>query len=206
MPTITIFRHKNQVCAQRPLLTILQQIKRGMYKEIVQDLREQKLLELKDLDEYLLDHLPAFTPSGKFEGGRDLDSLMDYSQYIWLEVAGLDQDLLASIKMDIARIPFTYACFINQLGEGLVVLVKVKTPALLHTGAFACINQFYRQRLALDTTLSGQHIGDLCPYSYDPDIYINPDAALFPVKLQPTGTPPSLSGVSSVMAMAMVMG
>jgi hypothetical protein len=69
-----------------------EQIPSGKYKPHIDDLRE--LVRLGNKDEYndIKRTLPAFTPSGLFEGGMKLENLKEYSGCIVLDIDNLSLD------------------------------------------------------------------------------------------------------------------
>ena len=64
MPVVTVFRRKVSISAQKPLSTILKQIKNGMYQFMVESLRLAIAKERKNRADYIQGLIPGFTPSG----------------------------------------------------------------------------------------------------------------------------------------------
>ena len=93
-----MFKNFNQVEDNLDLSVILEQIRSGKFKPRVEYLRE--LIRQGKIDEYndKKRSLPAFTPSGIFEGGRKLKNLKEYSGCLILDIDHLDQDQIASAK------------------------------------------------------------------------------------------------------------
>ena len=85
---VTLFKNFNEVVEHKTIPTILEEIKNGKYKPGIIYLRKS-LLEMKE-EAYnkAKKSLPAFTPSGKFVGGRKLEFLTEYSKFIILDAAG----------------------------------------------------------------------------------------------------------------------
>lgn len=60
------------------------------------------------------------------------------------------------------------------------MLVKVETPKENHLTAFNQVKLCYEKTLALHADPSGKDVTRLCFFSYDPDLYLNPESKIFP--------------------------
>jgi len=183
---VSIFRNFNQVVENLDISVILEQIRSGKYKPRILALRE--LLRQGKTDEYndAKRSLPAFTPSGLFEGGRKLEYLKEYSGLIILDIDKLTQDQLCATRTRVEEIPNTHACFISPSGNGLKILVKVFSRPVYHKVVFNQVKSFYEEQLRnknQDSTVqidpSGKDITRLCFVSWDEMLYLNPSAAIF---------------------------
>ncbi|NCA76150.1 MAG: virulence-associated E family protein [Alphaproteobacteria bacterium] len=183
---VSIFRNFNQVVENLDISVILEQIRSGKYKSRVLALRE--LLRQGKTEEYndAKRSLPAFTPSGLFEGGRKLEYLKEYSGLIILDIDKLTQDQLIATRSSVEEIPNTHACFISPSGKGLKILVKVFSRPVYHKVVFSQVKSFYEEQLRnkdQDSTVqidpSGKDITRLCFVSWDEMLYLNPSAAIF---------------------------
>jgi len=105
--------------------------------------------------------LPAFTPSGLFDGGRKLEFLKEYSGLIILDLDDLQQEQLITARQKIQECTYTYACFISPSGQGLKVLVKVFSRPVLHKRAFNQVKSFYEESSPRSGS-SGKDITRLC--------------------------------------------
>ena len=200
MPVVTVFRRKVSISAQKPLSTILKQIKNGMYQSMVESLRLAIAKERKNRANYIQGLIPGFTPSGKYVTARLLSNLEQYTQYIQLETAKLKREQLSIVKSQVTSIPYTYACFVNAPGDRLIILTETPLEGRWHYYSFVSIRAWYADQLNLGFTDQGKSALNVCSYSYDPDIYINPDAAAFPVEPSPGG--PKM-GVSRLKALCL---
>ncbi|MEI6900550.1 MAG: BT4734/BF3469 family protein, partial [Bacteroidota bacterium] len=176
---VSIFRNFNKVEENLEMDLILEQIRSGKYKEKIQTLRE--LIRQGKDDEYneKKKSLPAFTPSGLFEGGRKLKFLKEYSGCLILDLDKLDQDQLTFAKEKAAEIHYTYACFISPSGHGLKILVKVFSRPVFHKQVFEQVKEYYEKQLELPVDPSGKDITRLCFVSWDELPYLNPSSAIF---------------------------
>jgi len=109
---ISVFKNFNVIKENLEIQEILEQIKIGKYKTSIEILRS--LIKQGKTDEYneRKRALPAFTPSGLFVGGRRLEFLKEYSGYIVLDIDKANENELENTKDKIAKIKYTYACFI----------------------------------------------------------------------------------------------
>jgi len=176
---VSMFRDFNQVEANLDISVILEQIRSGKYKAKVKALRE--LIRQGRTDDYNASKrsLPAFTPSGRFEGGRKLEFLKEYSGLIVLDLDKLSQDELSWAVDKVRDIHHTYAAFISPSGQGLKVLVKVFSRPVFHKSTFEQVRELYERTLNLQVDPSGKDITRLCFVSWDEQLYLNPSAVIF---------------------------
>ncbi|MEI7727625.1 MAG: VapE domain-containing protein, partial [Bacteroidota bacterium] len=176
---VSVFKNFNQVEANLDLSVILEQIRSGKYKTRILALRE--LLRQGKTDEYssAKKSLPAFTPSGLFEGGRKLEFLKEYTALIILDFDDLAQEDLIIANQIAREIEYTYATFISPSSRGLKILVKVFSRPVFHKSAFDQVKAFYEELLHHKVDPSGKDITRLCFFSWDEYLYQNPSATLF---------------------------
>ena len=176
---VSVFKNFNQVEANLDLSVILEQIRSGKYKARIQTLRE--LLRQGKTEEYASAKrsLPAFTPSGLFEGGRKLKFLKEYTGLIILDLDGLVQKDLIATNQLAHEIDYTYASFISPSGRGLKILVKVFSRPAFHKSTFNQVKSLYEERLRHQVDPSGKDITRLCFVSWDEYLYLNPSSAIF---------------------------
>ena len=78
---ITIFKNFNEVIEQKTIPEILHEIKTGKYRPGITYLRKSLAENKLEAYEKAKKSLPAFTPSGKFVGGRKMEFLEAYSNF-----------------------------------------------------------------------------------------------------------------------------
>ncbi|MGD0710256.1 MAG: VapE domain-containing protein [Bacteroidales bacterium] len=180
---VTIFQNFTQIISHQHISEVLDQIKSDKYKSQVAEL--QKLVNSDNLDEYNKQKksLLAFTPSGYFVGGRKMQFLKEYSGLIILDFDKLTENRLKLLCEKIPTIPYTLSLFKSPSGNGCKVLVKVSSLQENHLQAFNQVRQYYEKALDLHVDPSGKDITRLCFFSYDPDLYYNPDALIYQVIL-----------------------
>jgi hypothetical protein len=210
---VTIFQNFTQIKSHQHISEVLDQIKSDKYKSQVAELQKLVNSDNLDEYNKQKKSLLAFTPSGYFVGGRKMQFLKEYSSLIILDFDKLTENRLKLLCEKIPSIPYTLALFKSPSGNGCKVLVRVKPsnseitelpppcsqgePVLslskegqgvgtlqqFHLLAFNQVRQYYEDRLALQVDPSGKDITRLCFFSYDPDLYYNPEASTYQVIL-----------------------
>lgn len=176
---VTIFKNFNEVVEQKTIPMILDEIKTGKYKHAIVYLRKSLSENKMEAYEKAKKSLPAFTPSGKFVGGRKMNFLQEYSNIIILDIDKLQPEQLAKVNHSARQCEFTYACFISPSGNGLKILVKVSSTKAEHKETFLAIQDHYEKLLNLEIDKSGKDITRLCFYSWDENLFINDNATTF---------------------------
>jgi len=176
---VSIFKNFNKVEENADLQVILGQISKGKYKDKILELRklvkENKMAEYNDKKR----SLPAFTPSGLFEGGRKLEFLKEYTGCLVLDIDKLTREQLLDARVKVASIPYTYCCFISPGGQGLKILVKVVSRPVFHRQVFKEITDYYEKVVELPVDPSGKDITRLCFVSWDADLFLNPSSVVY---------------------------
>ena len=184
MASATIFKGFNNPLENKSLIILTKEIKEGKYKEEVQKVtalfNEGKKEEADKLKKQLL----AFTPSATFEGGRKLEYLKQYSQYIILDLDKLVPDALQVAFEKATAIPYTFCCFRSPSGNGLKILIEVTSTQEHHEQAYKQLADYYEQQVGLPIDRSGKDITRLCFVSYDPQAYRNINNEKFPVTIE----------------------
>ncbi|POS00794.1 uncharacterized protein DUF3874 [Flavobacterium croceum DSM 17960] len=180
---VTIFKNFNEVVEHKTIATILEEIKTGKYKPGIIYLRKSLSEKKEEAYNKAKKSLPAFTPSGKFVGGRKLEFLTEYSKFIILDIDKLSATDLQNAKSLAAQSEFTYACFISPSGNGLKILVKIDTPKTEHKETFLKVQAHYEAILKLEIDKSGKDLTRLCFYSWDENLYLNEQASTFHTEL-----------------------
>ena len=177
--TITIFKNFNEVIEHKTIPEILHEIKTGKYRPGITYLRKSLAENKLEAYEKAKKSLPAFTPSGKFVGGRKMEFLEAYSNFIILDIDKLSQTDLQNAKHKANQSEYTYASFISPSGNGLKILVKVNTTKEDHKETFLAIQKHYETLLNHEIDKSGKDITRLCFYSFDDNLYHNEAAKVF---------------------------
>jgi hypothetical protein len=176
---VTIFKNFNEVIEHKSIPEILQEIKTGKYRHGIVYLRKSLSENKTEAYDKAKKSLPAFTPSGKFVGGRKLEFLTEYSNCIILDIDKLSAADLKNASHLANQSEFTYASFISPSGNGLKILVKIDTTKTEHKETFLKVQAHYESILKLEIDKSGKDVTRLCFYSYDENLYLNENAKTF---------------------------
>jgi hypothetical protein len=176
---VTIFKNFNEVVEHKTISTILEEIKTGKYRPGIIYLRKSLAENKTEAYNKAKKSLPAFTPSGKFVGGRKLEFLANYSCCIILDIDKLSANNLQNAKHLANQSEFTFASFISPSGNGLKILVKINSDKANHKEAFLLVQAHYEAILKLEIDKSGKDVTRLCFYSWDENLYLNENATVF---------------------------
>ena len=176
---VTIFKNFNEVVEHKSIPVILEEIRSGKYKHAIVYLRKSLAEKKEEAYNKAKKSLLAFTPSGKFVGGRKIEFLAEYSKTIILDIDKLSKEDLTNTSHLANQSEFTYASFISPSGNGLKILVKINTPKTEHKETFLLVQAHYEKLLNLSIDKSGKDITRLCFYAADENLYFNPEAKTF---------------------------
>lgn len=185
MSIITIIKNFVTPIGDCTFEEMLNRIKNGYYATAINPIRN--LIEegkRKEADA-LKAKLVAFTASGRVDGKRNNDNIKDYAKQLVIDYDKVAQDRMYELKTKICQCPFTQACFKSPSGQGFKVFVRVDSDAAHHREAFIQVQKVYEQFTNAKIDASGKDISRLCFVSYDPQLYYQPNAAIFPVNLAP---------------------
>ncbi len=176
---LSIFQNFTTIIENKPFADILTDIKTGKYRGPVTYIR--KCLQEQKLESYekAKKGLPAFTPSGQFEAGRNQDTLIRYSGIIVLDFDKLSPEQLKKCRESSMDDPHTMALFISPSGNGLKVFVQTQATAATHKDTFLKVQAYYEKLTGLSIDKSGKDFTRLCFMSLDPDLYHNHNSQVF---------------------------
>ena len=178
---LSIFQNFTTITENKSFADILTDIKTGKYRGPVTYIR--KCLQEQKLESYekAKKGLPAFTPSGQFEGGRNQETLKKYSGIIVLDFDKLSQEQLKKCRESVMDDSFTLSVFISPSGNGLKVFVQTQATPATHKDTFLKVQAYYEQLTGLSIDKSGKDYTRLCFMSLDPDLYHNPNSQVFTI-------------------------
>lgn len=106
-----------------------------------------------------------------YQSKRDDSSISSHSGFLILDFDKCD---VASKKRQLSQDPYVYSCWISPSGQGVKALVRCEASIEKHYILYDNLIERYPD---LDTT--SRSLSRLCFESYDPDIYINPNAKVW---------------------------
>ena len=181
---VSYFKNLIDVSSNKTLEDILKLIKSVVFKNEVEEIR--KLIASGDnkLAADLKKKLHAFTVSGTFNEKRNAVNIDHYSALVVLDYDKLNKDQLNKLKDELRRVDFVYSFFVSPSGNGLKVIVPVDSDLKNHEKAFAQVVKVFNELFEIPIDTSGKDVSRLCFMSYDPDLYLNPNASVFKVQLE----------------------
>ena len=188
MASSTIFKNFNQPIENKALLLITKDIAEGKYKDLIEPIRMAIGMGKTDRVDKFKRELPAFTPSGTFEGGRKMEYLKMYSGFVHLDFDKLTPDELANAKSQVQELPTTFACFTSPSGNGLKVFIEVDSTVEHHSIAYKQVQEHYEQVLGVEADPKCKDVTRLCFVSHDTEAYRNIQNVKFKVQLPPDAT------------------
>lgn len=180
MSIITIFTYYDHPKRMLPLYNILNQIKTGRYRYLVERLRECYEDDPGGEFDSLARIIPRFSVSGNFILKRDKVKMVSYSGNLLLEIPYLNERDRKSVKKLLQKDPFVMACFENALKSGLVILVRGNGQSEKHKANFKLAVKYYKNLTGAKIfALGGMRLNHTCMVSLDEDIYIKVGAESF---------------------------
>ena len=186
-----------------PLAQALEHIRHGTYRQQIAGLRHALNLHGKPFYDGAKKQLDAYTFAGTFHQTRTKQHLLTHSGLVHLDFDGVTD--VARAKAVLCVGPTVAYIFLSPSGLGLKVGVHVPLVAddLAYKHAWQHIADALEQHTGLVADPSGKDISRLCFVSWDPDMYINLDADVFPIPplarqspRPPEPTHPSLTDAS----------
>ena len=149
---------------------VLEQIRNGEFKELVESIREE---EDKTERNELKKNLQAICFSGEFTK-RAANAIVKHSGLICLDFDDFESDLeMLEMKKALQEDTFTYSVFISPSGNGLKVLTRIPEDIENHKNYFNALEEYHSSP---NFDKACKDISRVCYASYDPDIFINPEA------------------------------
>lgn len=178
--TIGLYPTINEVIKFKPITLndFLQDVQNGRWEDAVLKVRTAKgdafIKKAKN-------ELAYVTISGSFKKRNNL-GLDKHSGYLAIDIDKLGTKLLG-LKEDLSNDPLFHAVFISCGGNGLCGIVKINPKAHLESFYFMSEHLFEKYDINIDDKC--KDVSRPRYVSYDPDIYINENSQLAPVKPLP---------------------
>lgn len=162
---------------QEGIITIgdyLEGIKNGKWRGVIESLRS---LPTKDeQSEFKKKYLHGVSLSCTFSGTRAKKNAVNHTGIMQVDFDGVDD--IDHIRQRLESDPHTAFCFLSPRGNGIKAGIRVPKDIDGHRDAFLQ----YKYHINLNGfDDSVKDISRICFVSYDPEIYINPDAEEFEV-------------------------
>jgi len=166
---VTIFKdlYTTSTPFYKDIAFILERIKTGKSKELVEAIRNEKNKEKRDA---LKIKLPAILFSGTFTN-RNAKGLKDHSGYICLDFDKYESDKkMTADRKKFEKDEYTFSVFTSPSGNGLKVIVKIPPVVENHRDYFIALEKYYNSE---NFDIACKDVSRVCYESYDEKIYIN---------------------------------
>lgn len=167
---VTIFKdlYTTSTPFYKDISFILERIKTGKSKDLVEAIRNEKNKEKRDA---LKIKLPAILFSGTFSN-RNAKGLKEHSGYICLDFDKYESDKkMIADRKKFEKDEYTFSVFTSPSGNGLKVIVKIPPVVENHRDYFIALEKYYNSE---NFDIACKDVSRVCYESYDPKIYINP--------------------------------
>lgn len=169
MPNISVF--KNVLEPSTPidcdLLTHLEDIRDGMWRDIVLECRSIKDKEKRSL---FKQKMPTATLSGQFSY-RNEQGLIEHSGILAIDLDHVEN--IPQVRKRLMEDRYVYSLWISPSGDGFRVLFFI--DPYKHRESFRGIAQYLSSTYGLIADRNGSNVSKPYIVSYDPLLYLNPD-------------------------------
>lgn len=180
MTIITVFKYNNEPQNMLPLYNILNQIKTGKYRRLIEKFRNCYKDDPGGEFDSLARVIPRFSVSGNFILKNGEMKMVSYSGNLCLEIPYLNDQDMKSVKFSLRKDPYVMAFFENVLKNGLVILVRSDGKVEGHQANFQLAVKYYQAITGVKNFSSGGILEDhTCMVSLDEDAYIGLEAISF---------------------------
>ena len=156
-------------------------IRNGVYKEQVEYFRYLKSVGKKDEAAAAKRDMAAVTFSGVCNEGRSFELTTVQSEVSMFDLDNLQKEQIKSIREVLQVCPWVVMVFVTVSGCGLRVVVRTgKVKKEEYAGVYVAVCNSLRKLTGAEPDMQCKDFARLSVMSYDPDIYYNPEAGLFP--------------------------
>lgn len=157
---------------ERDVYELLNRIKTGKSKELVNQIRKLS----KERANEVKKQLPGVCFNGTFKH-RSKNGLKTHSGLIVLDFDNFATfEDAEAFKSEIIKDSFVFSSWVSPSGKGVKVLVRIPQDADNHKKYFEALKKHFNSDFWDD---SGSDVSRFCFESYDPEIYINTDSAIW---------------------------
>ncbi|MEH6512955.1 MAG: BT4734/BF3469 family protein [Maribacter arcticus] len=154
---------------------LIETIKYGYLKNIIENLRLQTDKQEKNKIKQAL--IPCVTLSGIFSE-RNSKGFLEHSGLIQIDIDDISS--YNDVFNNICKDEFTYVAFRSPSGNGIKIIVKINPSIETHLEQFYALQRYYLENYAIEIDPACKDISRCMLLSYDPKLYCNPFANVFP--------------------------
>lgn len=149
---------------------VVERIRSGASAQLIKRIRA---LEKKSERDELKKGLLSICWSGTFRKRAD-NQLIQHSGLMGIDFDHV-QDM-AAMRARLEADPYTHVLFRSPSGDGIKMVVRVPASAKTHKGSFQALMEYYGIE---EFDPKNSNLSRVCYESHDPDIYYNPESAIF---------------------------
>jgi hypothetical protein len=175
---VTLYRNLAEVTTGffRPVEFVFDRIRSGKSREIVEAVRRSEGKQQAELKK----KLPCVNFQGEFRERND-KGLLTFSGLMPLDFDGIETEQeLHELRETLRADKYTYALFISPSGRGLKHIIRIPADGQHYYKDYFAAAELWYKSPRWDK--SSSNLSRLCFESYDPDIFVNPNAAVFEIK------------------------
>jgi KaiC/GvpD/RAD55 family RecA-like ATPase len=178
MLQISLYKNAgDNIGAEVPLMSVINAIKNGYWKDKVEYLRS---LSKEEYDIQKKKAIPAATFQGTFSPSRGAENLKKYNKLFIVDIDDISVSKIPELREMLSSDPYVLCHFISPSNMGVKILMRIDNEAEHHRAAYDQIERYFIDfyKLPICITGSGKDVPRLCFVSYDPDLYFNKDAKI----------------------------
>ena len=163
---------------------LLSDIRGGKYAERINKARELKKINEVQYKAYKK-KLPAFTLSANCnhrKSGNDVNKLIYHTGLLQIDIDGISEDYFPKIKNQIQSDKHTVFCFVSPGGDGLKAGIMIDGDH--HRESFDQAERYYKETYGIEIDKLTKDLYRPFFVSYDPELFINPQAETFKIQVQ----------------------
>lgn len=122
---------------------------------------------------------PSVMFSGRFSR-RNKNALLQHSGLLCADIDAIGRENLEQICAQLRLSVHLFALFISPTGDGIKAIFVVVADAAQHEASFRAVEKHVRELTSLSIDRACRDLARLCFLSYDPGVYLNPDAVQLP--------------------------
>lgn len=150
-------------------------IRIGDYKDLVEEIRKEQSKEEKNKQKT---KLPAITTSSVVIGNRQIKDVVNHSGLMQIDIDEIKVEDASRVKLLLVKDKYTFSTFYSPSGK-VKCIVRVIPDIKMHKNQFQSLTKYYMNTYNIRCDESVKDVNRLMFYSWDPDIYYNPDSIVF---------------------------
>ena len=176
-------------CREADALAVLAAVRNGKWRGPVEAVRAEYVRaqaegrDPKEAVDALKKALPGVLVSGVFSR-RQSAALLAHSGLLCADLDSLGERLPA-VRAKIEAEPHVYAVFLSPTGTGLKAWFRVRPDAAQHAASFRAVAERVRAVCGADVDQACKDVARLCFVSFDPEAFINANAAELAPMVEP---------------------